>query len=90
MGAEYQEIGVDLPEDKLAEWFGRIQDQAGYEHGHGYSGSFAECRGLEISAESFNHKEEASEYLQTHAKKWGAALAVRVGWTWLVGAWCSS
>lgn len=90
MGAEYREIEADMPREKLAEWFSDIQNDAAMDCGHGgYTGTFAECRGLEITEEGFNHKEEASEYLQNHAKKWGPALAVRVGWTWLIGAWCS-
>ena len=90
MGAEYQEVRLDAKREDLAARFRVLQDQHGYEYGHGYSGSFAECHGLEITDESFNHKEEASEWLQDHAKKFGPALAVRVGWEWIIGAWCSS
>jgi len=65
-------------------------DQAAYEHGHsGYTGSFAECRGVELVKANVP-VEEVEAWLDEHAEKWGPMLIVKVGEEYFAGALCSS
>jgi len=55
----------------------RLRDENGSD---GYNGSFTTChQGLHICRESFDTVELASAWLDEHAEKWGAVLAVKVG-----------
>jgi hypothetical protein len=66
-------------------------EQAGYEHGHGgYSGSWAECRGVEVIGCAGTSPENIEDWLGDHAQKWGPMLITECGGRWFAGAWCSS
>jgi hypothetical protein len=72
-----------------------IINHAAYMSGHGgYTGSFAECRGVEVVNQIFDSSKDAEEWLLDNARKWGPLVAVRYrvegGIEWAFGAWCSS
>lgn len=86
---------TEQDEDALREAFKREQEEDRYMNGHSYSGGFGMADGLEIRRESFASEEQAEEFLEQHARKWEAAIAVWVIQPgnesyWLVGALCSS
>jgi len=76
--------------------FKAVIHQAAYDYGHaGYSGSFAEADGVNLRAgHIFDSEEEASNWLNENACKWGPIIIVpylEIGNTlWLGGCWCSS
>lgn len=81
MGAIYNEMELDgkLTSEQVKAAFNERREQDGYEHGMGgYSGSFYEAQGLTFTGREFNTRDEAAEYLDSHAQKWGPAVAVRV------------
>ena len=87
--------GKPMNTTQLNEWFDEVVEDARYDHGHaGYTGTWAEAQGLSVRSEIFDSVEAASNWLESHAEKWGPALAVRVVAgplkAWAVGAWCSS
>lgn len=96
MGAEFNLLEtVQGSEGELRGWFADQQAEARYMNGHGgYTGSVAECAGIEATRERFDSRQAARDWLLENARKWGPALAVRLGASgenrWLVGAWCSS
>jgi hypothetical protein len=68
-----------------------------WENGHGgYSGTLAEANGAEIdSRKTFNSSDDAWEYLEEVAEKWGPAVGVKVNLedgntVYVFGALCSS
>jgi hypothetical protein len=72
--------------------FQAAQERAYWEYGHGgYTGTIAEAHGVEVIAKEFDSHDEAWEYIDEHATKWGPALAVRLKGTdrWLLGGWFS-
>jgi hypothetical protein len=108
MGCVYNEItlpgklSVKEVKEKVQEY---IQD-CQYESGHGgYSGTFAEARGVFNSGKTVENREDARRYLDGYqyaagewvdgrAAKWGPAVIVRVEpddnkACWVVGANCS-
>jgi hypothetical protein len=95
MGAQFNFMTAALiPEAELREKFIAAQAKAGYEHGHGYSGSWAEASGLSVLDEFFESRDEAEDWLDEHCQKWQDALAVQYsasdGPRWAIGALCSS
>ena len=65
-----------------------------YESGHGgYTGTFAEAHGVELTNKCFDSRDDAYWWLEDHAQKWGPALGVKVntkdGAVYLFGALCS-
>lgn len=100
MGAVYQETVFQNPTadpQEVRDYGQALIEKAEWDHGHmGYSGSFAEADGVTVLAEMFNDGEEASQWLNDNAEKWGPMLAVKVvpeieevAPFWLIGAWCS-
>lgn len=66
-------------------------DQAKYDHGHsGYTGSWAECCGVEIVDCGATPPEEIEDWLDRKAEKWGPMLITECGGRWYAGALCSS
>lgn len=64
--------------------------QAQWEYGHGgYTGSFAECRGVEIARVEVS-ADHVEAWLDESAEKWGPMLIVKVGEEYFAGANCSS
>lgn len=67
-----------------------VIDQAKWEHGHGgYTGSFAECRGVDLVKADVS-VEEVETWLEERAEKFGPMLIVKVGEAYFAGALCSS
>lgn len=95
MGAEYltDKLAATNAADAVKE--GRAMcDQAAYDHGHrGYTGSYAECQGVEVLARHATSEDEAYALLEEHCEKWGPMLIVEVrgaeGSTFYAGAVCS-
>jgi hypothetical protein len=70
-----------------------VIEQESYEHGHGgYTGTFAEAQGCEFAKHPpLKTQEDAEEWLNDHAQKWGPALLVKkTDGTYCMGANCSS
>lgn len=92
MGAVFcfQRLDATNDADAIKE-YGEIYDQSCYDHGRGgYSGTFAEAPDCEVIKKKFATFEEAEEYLDEHAEKWGAALIAKTDEGYCVGANCSS
>ena len=66
--------------------------QAEWDHGHsGYTGSLAEANGIDIrSRKKFRSFEEAAEWLDDNAPKFGSVVVVKTDEDWVYGANCSS
>ena len=80
MGACFNEMALDgkLTKEQVKAMFSERVEQDGYDHGRGgYSGSFYETNGLDFTGLEFDTEDAARDYLQEHAQKWEAALAVR-------------
>lgn len=61
--------------------FLEARDQAGYEHGHGYSGSLSEKSEFVLLPQTFKTDQAARDFIHDRmdeADKWGPALAVRL------------
>ena len=93
MGANFQEFQLPQESKESARLqFGKMQDEDRYENGHGaYSGGVGTCAGLAFHEKEFDTIEEARDYVEERAEKWGNAVAVRVKGRggWFVGAWCA-
>lgn len=97
MGAEYCEkiFKVDT-KDALHNAFRDYHRELCYDNGHsGYTGTMAECPGLQILDITFNNPGDARDYVEQKAQKWDPAIAVRYKNKdgkiyYYVGAWCSS
>lgn len=100
MSAEFNftKLLAKTKDEALHEGFDLIE-QAAYDYGHsGYTGSFAECDGVEFVyadvynsvMKRFDSVDAAEEYLDRTALKWGPMLIVAVGDDFYAGAWCSS
>ena len=96
MGACFQmRVVKDKPDQK---WYDQLVDNAAWECGHGgYTGSFAEASGTLgfPAAGTFPNLRAAELWLDDHAQKWEAGLAVPFktdtdGIHWAIGAVCSS
>lgn len=109
MGAQYDETTIpnDVTREQLSMAFTKIVDQRAWESGHGgYTGTFAECRGLKVHDKTFPDTKTAMAYIdgdwdestkaftEGAAQKWGPAIAVRIESPkftgWYIGAICSS
>lgn len=97
MGAEYFEYTFPgtLTRNELKKEFVSLVADLRYEYGHGgYTGTFAECSGLTIDSNVFDTISQAREYVDSHARKWGDAIAVKCKdesgkEVWYLGAICS-
>jgi hypothetical protein len=78
-------------EDAVNEGYGVI-DQCKYEDGHGgYTGTFAEASGVKVNNKvKLSTIDEAYDWLNENAEKWGAAIIVKVDGVYYMGANCSS
>lgn len=92
MGAEFNFERLEATDDATAKVEAEAMcDQARYDYGHaGYSGSFAEKHDIEFIKQKFATIQQAEEYIDEHAEKWGAALIARTDEGYCFGAWCSS
>lgn len=101
MGCSEMFVHWNVPEQdtKLVRERGQelIQEHK-YKYGHGgYTGSFDECAGCEVTNRRFSNAQDAIEWLSDNAEKWGPMLAVRVDvkhengdFFWIFGGLCSS
>lgn len=98
MGAVFDGVTIrDARNDTEAVAFCRqaIRD-AQWEYGHGgYSGTLAEADGAIVdTSKEFTSVQDAYDYLEDVAEKWGPAVGVRVKvddkLLYVFGAWCSS
>lgn len=78
MGSTHQFATASCKREELDKWFIDLVKQTQYERGHGgYTGSFAEARGLSIRDRTFASYAEAEEYIYENAQKWEDAIAVQ-------------
>lgn len=79
MGATdvYMTVDGKKNEAQVKQAFAEKQSDDGYEHGHGYSGSFSEFNGLSFTRMEFATADEAGDWIEKNAKKYGPALAVK-------------
>jgi hypothetical protein len=79
MGAEFCQRTFDgsLTHDQLRQEFQDTVAEMGHDRGHGYSGTWVEASGLKITSQSFPTIDQASDYLQDKAEKWGPVMAVK-------------
>lgn len=97
MGANFDGVRIHAKDDTEAVAMCRqaIRDSQ-WENGHGgYSGTLAEADGAVVDrGKVFNSAEEAWEYLEDVAEKWGPAVGVKVKdgdkTFYIFGALCSS
>lgn len=91
MGCEFNFAKLKVCTDAEAIKAGRdLIHRAAFEHGHGgYTGSFAECCGVEIVKANIT-LEQVETWLEEHAEKWGPMLIVKVDGKYFAGANCSS
>ena len=92
MGCEYnfEMLKATHKEAALAE-AQHLIDQAMWEHGHGgYTGSWAECCGVDIVSCGSTPGAEIEDFLDTKAEKWGPMLVTECDGRWYAGALCSS
>jgi hypothetical protein len=69
---------VPIPDPKRA--YQKACDDAGYEKGHGYSGTIVESTGYSILTRTPMSLDAAYNYADKHeAEKWGPALAIPIG-----------
>ncbi len=101
MGAEFQSLEVDGSFDQVLvqKAFSEAQAEDLHQNGHSNSGGIGMACGLEFKDNAiikpFQNIGLARMWLQDHAAKWEAALAVRYldkygKERWLIGAWCAS
>lgn len=94
MGAQFNTAMLRATNDPDAYKEGEaLIEKALYDHGHaGYSGSFAECNGVNVdSTFMFDSAQAAEEWLMDNAEKWGPMEIVKVNnGPYIAGAWCSS
>lgn len=76
----------DMPEKDLLEHINQARSRDGYEHGHGYSGSWSEKNGCDFERDGLSHTapvktfesvRAAEEHISEHNDKWGPLTAVR-------------
>jgi len=81
MGAYFNSISFSVcAEPELRTLFQSHQAECRYEGGNdGYAGHMGVANGLSVSEQTFTNSVEAEEWLSDHAKKWGPAIAVKVG-----------
>ena len=81
MGACFDTVSFKASNDKkLKEDFARYQEIQCDENGSdAYAGHIGIANGLVIENKTFKTSNEAHEYLANRAKKWEAAIAVKVG-----------
>ena len=66
-------------------------ERARYDFGHaGYTGSWAECCGIEIVDCGATPATEIEDWLEQKAEKWGPMLVTQCEGRWYAGALCSS
>lgn len=74
---------VKLPATNREEMIVKFKEQQEYlcnEYGSGtYAGHIGIADGVQISNQIFKTEKEASDYVENEAKKWGPAIAVKVG-----------
>ena len=81
MGAQFNSINFPaMSTTELKKKFADYQEDERIEYGSNpYSGTMANCRGLDITGTEFKTECLADDWLSENAQKWGAALAVKVG-----------
>lgn len=94
MGASFETFYIkkDLSKNEAVAKVKEHIEQCRWEDGNGgYTGTMAEARGVEVASHiTFQNWEEAEDWLDGYAEKWGPAVLVRVNNAWLAGAICSS
>lgn len=101
MGACFEgyTVKADVPPKALVKEHDEMIERCKHEYGHGgYSGTFAECSGLEVREECFTDVKEAFDWIAEHHEKWSPSLAVKVinddpespVALWAIGGWMSS
>jgi len=100
MGACYVDNFIEdketpISESQLQDIFQEDQETDRYENGHMYSGGIGMAEGLRIDhSKKFGSVQEAQDWVDKNADKWGPAIAVRVEGPndkgWYYGAICAS
>lgn len=79
-GGEYLQASLpgNLTREEVKKKVDQWHQDAKHDSGHGgYTGTWAEVRGVNFSGKVFNSRAEAEDWLSSHAQKWEAAEAVR-------------
>lgn len=92
MGSDFNFAKLNAKSDTEATESGEeLIREAIHEHGHGgYTGSFAECKGVAILPAPNYQVTDPEAYLEEICEKWGPMLIVKVGEKYFAGAVCSS
>jgi hypothetical protein len=79
MGAVFLEMMKpgEMAVGALQSYYATLCDQAATEDGNSYSGNWNMCPGLRVEQRHFADVAEARAYVEEHAQKWEAALAVK-------------
>ena len=78
MGAYFNTCAFKGTKEQVSEKWNNAVEQAGYEHGHIYSGSISELgRGFHDTGRILNNRSEAEQYIEEHQEKWSGAIEVR-------------
>lgn len=97
MGASEKTMTIkgELSFDEVKEIFYQRQEEDRDYYGRDpYNGSFTTFNGIKNCYRSFDHYNEAVDYILGNSEKWGEALAVKYKGTnnelkWLVGGWAA-
>lgn len=92
MGCEWQftDLGATTRDEAIKEGHQLIED-AKYDYGHaGYSGSWAECDGVEFMPFTGKLGTDVEDWLEERCEKWGPMLVTEVNGLYWAGALCSS
>lgn len=81
MGASFDSVTFKACDEKtMRKKFQEFQDNMCSENGSdGYAGHIGIAQGVEVKNKVCKTKDEAYEYVERTAQKWGAAIAVKVG-----------
>lgn len=81
MGSCFDSRTLKASDEKtMREKFSHIKADACSEYGNdSYAGHIGMTNGLEVSSKVFKNANEAHNYVESNAQKWGPAIAVKVG-----------
>ncbi len=99
MGACFDSRFVEETDKRKARIiFESMQEECRYDNGHSYSGGIGMAHGVTFTDKEFDDPQQADDWIEMNAQKWGPALAVRCKgrWHhnkefdgWVIGAICA-
>lgn len=74
----HKTIDAKKTPDQIRKIFQEMSDRAAYDCGHSYSGSWNMLKGVSFpNTPEFSSQNNACDYVEEHAEKWGNAVCVR-------------